>query len=296
MPVTAAAKVQSVPIALIEVINPRARNRKVFREMLDSIAAVGLKRPITVAVRQGPQGLRYDLICGQGRLEAFRELGQVEIPAVVVDAESEDCLVMSLVENVARRQHHAIDLLHDIDGMRQRGHSDPEIARKTGLSLEYVRGVLRLLTGGETRLLRAVEAGQMPVSVAVEIAEAEDANVQRVLHEAYEKKLLRGHNLMSAKRLIEVRRSQGPRVKANERRRLRPLSVDSLLRTYRQDVDKKRMIVRDATNTRGMLLFVVEALWALRADEGFVNLLRAEGLYTMPAKLAERVGPAPGEA
>lgn len=234
MPVPAAAKVQSVPIALIDVINPRARNRKVFREMLDSIAAVGLKRPITVAVRQGAQGLRYDLICGQGRLEAFRELGQVEIPAVVVDAETEDCLVMSLVENVARRQHQAIDLLHDIDGMRRRGHSDPEIARKTGLSLEYVRGVLRLLTGGETRLLRAVEAGQMPVSVAVEIAEAEDANVQRVLHEAYEKKLLRGHNLMSAKRLIEVRRSQGPRVKANERRRLRPLSVDSLLRTYRQ--------------------------------------------------------------
>lgn len=295
MPVPA-AKVQSIPIALIDVINPRARNRKVFREVLDSIAAVGLKRPITVAVRQGPQGLRYDLICGQGRLEAFRELGQVEIPAVVVDAETEDCLVMSLVENVARRQHQAIDLLHDIDGMRGRGHSDPEIARKTGLSLEYVRAVLRLLTGGETRLLRAVEAGQMPVSVAVEIAEAEDANVQRVLHEAYEKKLLRGHNLMSAKRLIEVRRSQGPRVKANERRRLRPLSVDSLLRTYRQDVDKKRMIVRDATNTRGMLLFVVEALRALRADEGFVNLLRAEGLYTMPAKLAERVGPAPGEA
>ncbi|MBR0678280.1 ParB N-terminal domain-containing protein, partial [Roseomonas alkaliterrae] len=151
MPVPAAAKVQSVPIALIDVINPRARNRKVFREMLDSIAAVGLKRPITVAVRQGPQGLRYDLICGQGRLEAFRELGQVEIPAVVVDAETEDCLVMSLVENVARRQHQAIDLLHDIDGMRRRGHSDPEIARKTGLSLGRVDKPDPQSDGGECR-------------------------------------------------------------------------------------------------------------------------------------------------
>lgn len=215
---------------------------------------------------------------------------------MVVDAETEDCLVMSLVENVARRQHQALDLLHDIDGMRKRGHSDPDIARKTGLSLEYVRGVLRLLTGAETRLLRAVEAGQIPVSVAVEIAEAEDADVQRVLHEAYEKKLLRGQSLMAAKRLIEIRRSQGPRVKVTERRRVRPMSVDALLRAYRQDVDKKRMIVRDATSTRSMLLFVVEALRALRADEGFVNLLRAEGLYTLPAKLAERVGPAPGEA
>ncbi len=296
MPVVADAEVQLIPVDAIDVINPRARSRRVFQEIVDSIAAVGLKRPITVAQRRSATGVRYDLVCGQGRLEAFRELGQSSIPAVVVDAETEDCLVMSLVENVARRQHQALDLLHDIDGMRKRGHSDPDIARKTGLSLEYVRGVLRLLTGAETRLLRAVEAGQIPVSVAVEIAEAEDADVQRVLHEAYEKKLLRGQSLMAAKRLIEIRRSQGPRVKVTERRRVRPMSVDALLRAYRQDVDKKRMIVRDATSTRSMLLFVVEALRALRADEGFVNLLRAEGLYTLPAKLAERVGPAPGEA
>jgi ParB family transcriptional regulator, chromosome partitioning protein len=294
MPLAADAKVQLVPIDAIDVINPRARSRKVFQEIVDSIAAVGLKRPITVARRLSASSVRYDLVCGQGRLEAFRELGQSSIPAVVVDAETEDCLVMSLVENVARRQHQALDLLHDIDGMRKRGHSDPDIVRKTGLSLEYVRGVLRLLTGAETRLLRAVEAGQIPVSVAVAIAEAEDADVQRVLQEAYERKLLRGQSLMVARRLVEVRRSRGPRVKVNDRRRARPMSVDALLRAYRQDVDKKRIIVRDASSTRSMLLFVVEALRALRADDAFVNLLRAEGLYTLPANLLERVGPAPG--
>ena len=31
----------------------------------------------------------------------------------------EDCLVMSLVENLARRQHRAIDLLHDIEGLEK---------------------------------------------------------------------------------------------------------------------------------------------------------------------------------
>ncbi|GGG42325.1 chromosome partitioning protein ParB [Caldovatus sediminis] len=286
--------VQHIPVDAIDVVNPRARNRRVFQEIVDSIAAVGLKRPITVAARRGPEGLRYDLVCGRGRLEAFRELGQATIPAVVIEAAGEDCLVMSLVENVARRQHQALDLLHDIDGMRQRGHSDADIARKTGLSLEYVKGVLRLLTGGETRLLRAVEVGQIPVSVAVEIAEAEDADVQQVLHEAYERNLLRGQSLLAAKRLIEVRRSQGRRVKPADGRKARPLSVDALVRTYRQDVDKKRLIVRDAAATRGRLLFVVEALRALMADEGFVTLLRAEGLLTMPAKLAERVGSGAG--
>lgn len=286
--------VQHIPVDAIDVVNPRARNRRVFQEIVDSIAAVGLKRPITVAARRGPEGVRYDLVCGQGRLEAFRELGQATIPAVVIEAAGEDCLVMSLVENVARRQHQALDLLHDIDGMRQRGHSDADIARKTGLSLEYVKGVLRLLTGGETRLLRAVEVGQIPVSVAIEIAEAEDADVQQVLHEAYERNLLRGQSLLAAKRLIEVRRSQARRVKPTDGRKARPLSVDALVRTYRQDVDKKRLIVRDAAATRGRLLFVVEALRALMADEGFVTLLRAEGLLTMPAKLAERVSGSAG--
>ena len=122
--------------------------------------------------REDPDGARYDLVCGQGRLEAYQALGQHEIPAIVVEADTEDCMVMSLVENLARRQHRAIDLLHDIEGLKKRGYNETEIAAKTGLTIEYVRGVLRLLKHGEHRLLRAVEAGQIPVSVAVEIAAA----------------------------------------------------------------------------------------------------------------------------
>ena len=64
--------IEMVPIEHITVINPRARNKKVFREIVDNIADIGLKRPITVARRQTPAGRRYDLVCGQGRLEAFR--------------------------------------------------------------------------------------------------------------------------------------------------------------------------------------------------------------------------------
>ena len=126
---------EMIPIDLITVINPRIRNRKAFDSMVDSIAELGLKRPITVAKREGEDGPCYDLVCGQGRLEAFQELGQTEIPAIVISASSEDCLVMSLVENLARRQHRALDLLRDIKGLKDRGYSDAEIARKTNLSM-----------------------------------------------------------------------------------------------------------------------------------------------------------------
>jgi ParB family chromosome partitioning protein len=39
------------------------------------------------------------------------------------------------------------------------------------------------------------------------------------------------------------------------------------------------------------MLFVVEAMRHLLADENFTNLLRAEGLETLPKHIAERVWP-----
>jgi ParB family chromosome partitioning protein len=31
--------------------------------------------------------VQYDLICGEGRVEAFSQLGEAEIPAVVIEAD-----------------------------------------------------------------------------------------------------------------------------------------------------------------------------------------------------------------
>lgn len=284
-----APSVELIPVERITVVNPRVRNKRIFREIVANIEELGLKRPITVTRREDGDGPRYDLVCGQGRLEAYAALGQREIPAIVIEADSEDCLVMSLVENCARRQHRAIDLLHDIEGLRRRGYKEAEIARKTGLSQEYVRGVTRLLEKGEHRLLRAVESGQIPVSVAVEIAEADDAGVQRALQAAYEKNQLRGRKLLMAKRVVEQRRRRGKGLRTGGPKREITLSSESLLRAYRQDVDKKRLLIRKAEGTRDRLIFVAEALRKLFGDENFVTLLRAEGLETLPRNLADRI-------
>ena len=198
---------------------------------------------------------------------------------------------MSLVENLARRQHRAIDLLHDIEGLKRRGYNDTTIAQKTGLTIEYVKAVLRLLQNGEHRLLRAVEANQIPVSIAVDIAAASDSETQAVLQQAYEKKLLRGHKLIAARRLIEQRQRRGKglrtNVSLNGKRRERPLSSNALIRAYQEDVDRKRLLIRKAEATRNRLMFVTEAIRKLFVDENFVTLLRAEGLDTLPRNLAD---------
>jgi ParB family chromosome partitioning protein len=283
------SSVQQIPLDQINVANPRVRNRKTFEGIVRNIEQLGLKRPITVTKRSTPDGAGYDLVCGQGRLEAYRELGQREIPALVIDATEEDSLVMSLVENIARRQHRAIDLLHDIEGMKRRGHSEEHIARKTDLTVEYVRGVIRLLENGERRLLRAVESGAIPVSVAVKIADSDDSDVQSALQQAYENGSLKGKKLAIAQKLVEQRRRRGKDLGSPSRKSGGPLSPNALIRAYKQDVERKRQMVRKAESTRDRLTFVIQALRTLFADQGIATLLKAESLDTLPRNLANRL-------
>ncbi len=283
--------IEMIPVDQIAVINPRTRDKKTFRQIVDSISKVGLKKPITVSRNgMGDSETPYQLVCGQGRLETFISLGEREIPAIVVDVTEEDSLVMSLVENLARRKHRPLELLHDIGELGKRGYSDTEIAAKTGLSYEYVHAIRHLLEEGEERLLTAVETGQIPVSVAIDIAEADEEGVQEALAQAYQEGLLRGKKLLTAKRLVEQRRRRGKAIRRGvpEATRSR-MSAETLVRAYEKEADRQRLMIKKAEITQNRLLFVVEAMRQLLADENFVTLLRAESLATMPRPLADLI-------
>lgn len=286
--------VQLIPIDQIRVLNPRARNRHNFQEIVRSIAAIGLKRPITVSPRRSVDDhASYDLICGQGRIEAFKQLGQTEIPAIVTEANESDCLVMSLVENCARRQHRALELLEDISTLRGRGYSDREIAGKIGVSTEYVHSIANLLAQGEERLVAAVEKGVLPLNMAIEIAKSDDGDVQQALTQAYTEKKLRGRKLVAVRRLLEQRQRRGKQMRSSgfgrRDKNKRPLTSEAVIRVYRQEADRQKLLIAKAEVTQQRLLFVVEAIRSLRGDQNFVNLLRAEKLDSMPAFLQNRL-------
>jgi ParB family chromosome partitioning protein len=285
--------VEMVPVDLIKVLNPRARNRRQHREIIENIGTIGLKRPITVTRRISESGTRFDLVCGQGRLEAFKELGVVEIPALVIDAKEEDCLVMSLVENIARRQHPAIELMRQIGDLHDRGYSDVQIAEKVGVTTSWAADVVSLLTNGEERLLAAVEAEIIPVSLAVDIARSKDKDIQAVLAEAYEQRKLRGKKLTIVRRLLEQRARRGKLSGTNPYRvrGSRRLTAEHLKRVYEREVDKQKLLAKKADVAQTKLLFVIEALKVLRADKTFVSLLQAEGLETLPRALTDRMMP-----
>lgn len=284
-----AQEIELISLNLIDVLNPRVRSHKSFDQIKANIYAVGLKRPITVARRENAGGVRYDLVCGQGRYEAYAALGEKLIPAVIIEANEHDCLVRSLVENCARRRRGALDLFKDIQRMKIGGYSISDIAAKTGLHTNYVSDISRLFDNGEERLLQAVEAGQIPISVAIEIADSDDAGIQKALTQAYEKKILRGRKLMTVKRLIERRRQYGKGFPSKYSKRQTTLTSHALVKTFQQDVDRKRVLIRKATATRDKLIFTAHALRTLFHDKNFQALLHTEGLETLPKNLAARI-------
>jgi ParB family chromosome partitioning protein len=286
-----APMVEMIPINQINVLNPRSRNKIVFQSIVSNISNLGLKKPITVARRAEPTDDKsYDLVCGQGRLEAFVALGQAEIPAIVRDASKEECFLMSLVENIARRQHRPLELLHEISNLKSRGYSTTEIAKKIDVAKSYIGGIVHLLKNGEERLLYAVEKGRIPLSVAMQIANADEDGIQRALCQAYEDKTLRGRKLLTVRRIIELRKANGKRVNQGVRRRNdRVQSAEALVRIYRQEADRQKLFVKKAQITEHRLLLIVSALKNFFRDENFLTLLRAEGLDTLPGYLAERI-------
>jgi len=287
-------EVRMIPVDRIEVLNPRERNAKAFEEIVGNIQAIGLKKPITVTPRIGGDGAEfYRLVCGEGRLKAFKALGEAFIPALVATVSDEDAFIMSLAENIARRQYNSLELLAGIKKLHDLGYDKKAIAKKTGLTAEYVYGILTLLQQGEERLLIAVQKGRVPLNAALAIVGAgnDDKAVQVALQEAYEKGELRGKQLILARQVIERRRTLGRSVARGMPRKREGVTSSSLVRTYQKEVDRQKLMVKKAELAQQRLLFIVGAMGELLADENFANLLRAEGLDTLPKYLAERIWP-----
>ena len=287
-------EIKMIPIDQIRILNPRHRDRKKFEVIVQSIKNLGLKKPIQVSLRsaQEVEGIGYDLVCGQGRIEAFIALGHKEIPAVIVEISKEERLLRSLVENMARRYPAPLALIREIERLKLAGYGNTEIARKLDLDNTMVAGLIALRNAGEERLLDAASSGTIPLGVAMDIAKANDVETQRELLKAYETKQLNQLSIRAVKRIIDQRRFAGKhRDIRNGAGRNRLTSAESLVHAYRCESQKQKLMIRKAKICDAKLVFIVTAFDKLVRDENFMTLLRAESLSTMPKYLWTKLSP-----
>tara|TARA_Y100000815_G_scaffold26976_1_gene22639 strand:- start:3195 stop:4109 length:915 start_codon:yes stop_codon:yes gene_type:complete len=287
-----ASTIRLIPLDRIRVLNPRSRNKQVFAKLVENIATIGLKRPITVTCTNDGGGERFEVVCGQGRFEAFQALGEASIPCIVVSASEADRFLISLVENLARRKHSNRDLLMSIQILSERGYSVKEIASKTSLDLTYINCILLLLRQGEERLISAVEKGWLPMKIATEIARSDDGEIQQAMIEAYETGVLKGEQLIKVRRLIDRRNAIGKRY-GQRAHSDRPTTPQKLLNTYQAEVRRQKVMIKKADISEQRLLIIVTAVRKLLADDYFAALLRNQDIQDMPRPLADRIN---GEA
>ena len=283
-------EIEIVPIAQIHIAKPRPRNRARWQMIVANIREVGLKKPVTLVRRSssGADGKLFDLVCGQGRIEAFIELGETNVPAIIIDAPREDQFLMSLVENIARRPPSNRDILREVRSLRERGYGVGEIAKKLGMERIYITGIVHLIEHEEVALIASVEAGKLPISVAVEIAHGKDREISEALSEAYESGQLRGRKLVAARRLIakriEKRQREGKAMDARGK-----VTGNMLVQVYKQRVREQKGLIAKAELTKERLLLITSAVRQLVRDDNFVTLLRAEGIADMPKQLMARL-------
>ncbi len=274
-----------IPINEIHILNPRVRNQVIAEEIRRNIYSVGLKRPITVTLSSdATTGKKYDLVCGQGRLEAYMDAGETDIPAILVDTSKENAHIMSLVENIARRNNNPLDLLSGIKYLKERGYDEIEIASKTGLGRDWIRGLIKLLENGEERLVSAVEKGRVPLYIALKIADEDNASVQLALTIAHESGQLTGKKLITVQKLLDRRNHYGKKISTAYKRK-EYISSDDLVAIYERNIKNKKRLMAKADYLKRILTYTIAALRSILKNEHFVNQLKAEGLSDIPKQL-----------
>lgn len=265
----------------VVVVSSRNREQGQFKENVRSIGSIGLYKPILVNIRNWSRLKKYELICGEGRLLAHRELGKTEIKAEILDVDVSTAHLMTLGENIARTKMASIDFARAIKEMRDMGMSFEQLANITGKSTDYVRAYIRLLEQGEERLIKGIEDGIFTMNFALNVAQSSDRSVQHLLMDAFDNGVVTTTNLGRVRKIIEDRLQKG-RTLASTKSSEAPYTVDKLKCDIRQITRQKESYVYEAGQKENRLFRVLIALRELRTDERFSNLMKAEGLLDEP--------------
>lgn len=139
-------KIGKLKVSLIAPnrFQPRKRfDDEKLGELKDSIVGKGIIQPVIVR----PIADGYELIAGERRLRAVKELGYDEIPAIVKDVSDADSLELSLIENIQREELNPIEEANAYKDLIERfKFSQDEISKAVGKDNSTVSNTLRLLS------------------------------------------------------------------------------------------------------------------------------------------------------
>lgn len=118
-------------------------DKDALEELTRSIVEKGVVQPITV--RRADNG--YEMIAGERRLRAAQAARLKQIPAYIIEVESdEEMLEMALIENIQREHLNPVEVATGYQRLMQECHLNiEEIAKRVGKERSTVTNFIRLL-------------------------------------------------------------------------------------------------------------------------------------------------------
>jgi len=268
---------EEVPIDKVKVINSRNRDKEQFDMNVESIGNIGLMKPIRVNDKFVETTGFYELICGEGRLLAHKQIGKTHVLAEVVTCTRKESLLQSLIENIARTKPGSMDFARELKRMRDEGCDNKQIAKIACKSEEYVRNIIRLVEQGEERLIHGVETGIFPLSFAVQVASTDDSQIQGVLMDAFAEGLVTTVNFGQARRIIATRARSTKKSSG-----IRDYTVGQLQHDIAETTRVKTSFVREAKSKENRFMALFSGVNALFQDATLVELLSKCNLSNRP--------------
>lgn len=114
-----------------------------LKELKDSIKEKGIIQPIVVRSVEGG----YELIAGERRFRAIKELNYEHVPAIIKEVSDADSLELSLIENIQREELNPVEEANAYKELTERfKFSQDEISKAVGKDKSTISNTLRLLT------------------------------------------------------------------------------------------------------------------------------------------------------
>lgn len=138
-------RVQQIPVG--KIIPTPFQPRKEFsddelKELVDSIRQHGIVQPLIVR----ENGEKYEIIAGERRWRAAKQIGLKEAPVIIRKATDQEVLELALIENIQRADLNPIEEATAYARLAQEfGLKQDEIAQKVGKSRASVANCMRLL-------------------------------------------------------------------------------------------------------------------------------------------------------
>ena len=161
-------RIRMIPIEKIEP-NPHQARCELgnIEELQDSIRSKGILEPILVRAR----GSRFEIIAGERRYQASKNLGLKELPCIDMDVEDAEAMEIALIENLQRKD---LDIFEEADGLQAladiHSYNHEQISGKLGKARSTVTEILAIARIPETARDLIREAGGFGRSTLIEIA------------------------------------------------------------------------------------------------------------------------------